>query len=123
MTAGSPLSVNETAPQKQFPLYSLMNAPIGLGDRQWQHGKGTISPIPMSNRLAQLAALAGSALCLGDVAVAQQVPNAGSILRQLEPETPSLPALKAQSAPQPAPEAVPSGPALHVRGFRIEGNH
>jgi hemolysin activation/secretion protein len=77
----------------------------------------------MPNRIAQLAALAGSALCLGDVAVAQQVPNAGSILRQLEPETPSLPALKAQSAPQPAPEAVPSGPALHVRGFRIEGNH
>jgi hemolysin activation/secretion protein len=55
--------------------------------------------------------------------VAQQVPNAGSILRQLEPETPSLPPLKAPSAPKPAPEAVPSGPPLHVRGFRIEGNH
>jgi hemolysin activation/secretion protein len=55
--------------------------------------------------------------------MAQQVPNAGSILRQLEPETPNLPAPKAQPAPKPAPEAVPSGPPLHVRGFRIEGNH
>jgi hemolysin activation/secretion protein len=77
----------------------------------------------MPNRLAQLAALAASTLCLGNVAVAQQVPNAGSILRQLEPETPSLPALKAQPAAKPAAEAVPSGPPLHVRGFRIEGNH
>ncbi len=55
--------------------------------------------------------------------MAQQVPNAGSILRQLEPETPSLPALKTQPGPKPAPAAVPPGPALHVRGFRIEGNH
>jgi hemolysin activation/secretion protein len=77
----------------------------------------------MPNRLAQLAALAASTLCFGTVAVAQQVPNAGSILRQLEPEPPSLPALKAQAAPKSAAEAVPSGPALHVRGFRIEGNH
>src|SRR5580704_1487096 len=77
----------------------------------------------MPNRLAQLAALAASTLCLGAVAVAQQVPNAGSILRQLEPETPSLPALKTQPGPKPAPAPAPSGPALHVRGFRIEGNH
>ncbi len=77
----------------------------------------------MPNRLAQLAALGASTLCLGNVAMVQQVPNAGSILRQLEPETPSLPPLKAQPAPKPASEAVPSGPALHVRGFRIEGNH
>lgn len=78
--------------------------------------------IPMPNRFAQLAALAASALCLGDMAMAQQVPNAGSILRQLEPETPSLPALKTQPGPKPPSAAVPSGPALHVRGFRIEGN-
>ncbi|HTB68112.1 MAG TPA: ShlB/FhaC/HecB family hemolysin secretion/activation protein [Steroidobacteraceae bacterium] len=77
----------------------------------------------MPNRLAQFTALAVATLCLGDVAVAQQVPNAGSILRQLEPETPSPPPLKAQPAPKPTPEAVPSGPSLHVRGFRIEGNH
>ena len=77
----------------------------------------------MPNRLAQLAALAASIFCLAGAAVAQQVPNAGSILRQLEPETPSLPPLKGQAAPKPAPEAAPAGPPLHVRGFRIEGNH
>ena len=77
----------------------------------------------MPNRFAQLAALAAVTLCSGNAALAQQVPNAGSILRQLEPEAPSLPAPKAQSTPKPAPEAVPSGPPLHVRGFRIEGNH
>jgi hemolysin activation/secretion protein len=77
----------------------------------------------MPNRFAQLAALAASTLCLGALAMAQQAPNAGSILRQLEPETPSLPALKEQPAPPPAAAAVPPGPVLHVRGFRIEGNH
>ncbi len=77
----------------------------------------------MPNRLAQFAALTASTLCLASAAMAQQVPNAGSILRQLEPETPSLPALRTQPAAQPAPEAVPAGPSLHVRGFRIEGNH
>jgi hemolysin activation/secretion protein len=77
----------------------------------------------MPKRLAQLAALAASMLCLGEPVLAQQVPNAGSILRQLEPEAPSLPALKEQRAAKPAPETAPSGPSLHVRGFRIEGNH
>jgi hemolysin activation/secretion protein len=77
----------------------------------------------MPNRLAQLAALAAVTICLTHGALAQQVPNAGSILRQLEPEAPSLPALKEQSTAKPAAEAAPSGPSLHISGFRIEGNH
>jgi hemolysin activation/secretion protein len=77
----------------------------------------------MPNRFAQLAASAAVALCPGIAAMAQQVPNAGSILRQLEPAAPNLPALKEQPAPKSAAEAAPSGPSLHVRGFRIEGNH
>ena len=76
----------------------------------------------MPNRFAQLAASAASILCLAGTAVAQQVPNAGSILRQLQPQTPDLPVPKADSSHKSAPEAAPTGPAIHVRAFRIEGN-
>ncbi len=76
----------------------------------------------MPNRFAQLAA-AASLLCLIGTGVAQQVPNAGSILRQLEPETPTAPLPKAEPAPKQAPPPAPSGPPIHVRAFRIEGNH
>jgi len=54
--------------------------------------------------------------------MAQQTPNAGSILRQLEPATPELPVPKADTAGENAAAAAPSGPAIHVRAFRIEGN-
>jgi hemolysin activation/secretion protein len=76
----------------------------------------------MPNRFVQWAASTASILCLVGAAVAQQVPNAGSILRQLEPATPSLPVPKADSSRKTAPAAAPSGPAVHVRAFRIEGN-
>jgi hemolysin activation/secretion protein len=76
----------------------------------------------MPNRIVQLAASAASLLCLLGSAVAQQAPNAGSILRQLEPETPQLPVPKADSSQKNAPPAAQSGPAIHVRAFRIEGN-
>ena len=76
----------------------------------------------MPNRIAQLTASAASLLCLLGAAVAQQAPNAGSILRQLEPETPQLPVPKADSTQKNAPAAAQSGPAIHVRAFRIEGN-
>jgi hemolysin activation/secretion protein len=76
----------------------------------------------MPNRIAQLAASAASLLCLLGSAMAQQTPNAGSILRQLEPETPQLPVPKADSSQQNAAPAAQSGPAIHVRAFRIEGN-
>jgi hemolysin activation/secretion protein len=74
------------------------------------------------NRIAQLAASAALFLCLLGTAVAQQVPNAGSILRQLQPETPQLPVPKADSSPRSAPATAPSGPIIHVREFRIAGN-
>jgi hemolysin activation/secretion protein len=76
----------------------------------------------MPNRIAQLAALAAFLPCLVGSALAQQVPNAGSILRQLEPATPDLPVPKADTSRKSAPAAAPSGPAIHVRAFRIEGN-
>jgi hemolysin activation/secretion protein len=77
----------------------------------------------MPNRFAQLAALAASTVCLIGSAVAQQVPNAGSILRQLEPETPTAPLPKAEAAQEQAPAPAPSGPPIHVNAFHIEGNH
>ena len=43
-------------------------------------------------------------LCLTGTAVAQQAPNAGSILRQLEPDTPDLPAPKADTLAGQAPK-------------------
>ncbi len=76
----------------------------------------------MPNRFVQWAASTASILCLAGAAVAQQVPNAGSILRQLEPATPGLPLPKADSAQKTAPAPAPSGPAIHVRAFRIQGN-
>ena len=77
----------------------------------------------MPNRFAQLAAFAASMLCLIGTAVAQQVPNAGTILRQLEPETPTAPPPTAQPAPKQTPPPAPSGPPIHVSAFHIEGNH
>jgi hemolysin activation/secretion protein len=77
----------------------------------------------MPNRLAQLSAFAASTLCLIAGAVAQQVPNAGSILRQLEPETPTAPVPKAEPAQKEVSPPAPSGPSIHVNVFRIEGNH
>jgi hemolysin activation/secretion protein len=76
----------------------------------------------MPNRFAQLAASVAFLPCLVGSAMAQQVPNAGSILRQLEPATPDLPVPKADTSHKSAPAAAPSGPAIHVRTFRIEGN-
>ena len=76
----------------------------------------------MPNRIAQLAASAASLLCLLGGAVAQQAPNAGSILRQLEPETPQLPVPKADTSQNNAPADAQPGPAIRVRAFRIEGN-
>jgi hemolysin activation/secretion protein len=76
----------------------------------------------MPNRFIQYAALAASLSCLIGTAVAQQVPNAGSILRQLEPDTPTAPLPKAQPSQQEAPPPAPAGPPIHVRAFRIEGN-
>jgi hemolysin activation/secretion protein len=75
----------------------------------------------MPNRVVQWAAATALILCLVGPAVAQQVPNAGSILRQLEPEQPNLPLPKADSSRSSAPAAA-SGPAIHVRAFRIDGN-
>jgi hemolysin activation/secretion protein len=62
-------------------------------------------------------------LCLTGTAVAQQPPNAGSILRQLEPATPSLPAPRAETRQDRHHAPPPPGPRIHVRAFRIEGNH
>jgi len=73
------------------------------------------------NRFAQLAATMAGMLCLAGAAVAQQVPNAGAILRQLTPQEPALPVPKAQAGHRSA-AAAPAGPRIHVRGFRIEGN-
>ena len=75
----------------------------------------------MPNRIVQWAAATALIVCLVGAAVAQQVPNAGSILRQLEPEQPNLPLPKADSSRSSAPAAA-SGPAIHVRAFRIDGN-
>ncbi len=61
-------------------------------------------------------------LCLTATAVAQQAPNAGSILRQLEPDTPSLPTPKADTAQSRHETPPPPGPTIHVRAFRIDGN-
>ena len=101
--------------QKQLPLYSLMQS----------SGKilATASRTKMPNRFAQLAALAASMVCLMGSAVAQQAPNAGSILRQLEPETPTAPLPKAEPEQKKAPPPAASGPAIHVSVFHIEGNH
>jgi hemolysin activation/secretion protein len=76
----------------------------------------------MPNRFAQWAALLSALLCLTRIAVAQQAPNAGSILRQLEPDTPSLPAPKAATSQNKSEAPPPPGPTIHVREFRIEGN-
>jgi hemolysin activation/secretion protein len=76
----------------------------------------------MPNRFAQWAAGMSALLCLTGTAVAQQAPNAGSILRQLEPETPSLPAPKADTSQNRHEAPLPTGPTIHVRAFRIEGN-
>jgi hemolysin activation/secretion protein len=76
----------------------------------------------MPNRFAQLVATAASVLCLAGPAVAQQVPNAGTILRQLEPEAPTAPVPKVESSRKEAPAPAASGPVIHVRTFRIEGN-
>jgi hemolysin activation/secretion protein len=76
----------------------------------------------MPKRLAQCAAAISSLFWLIGIAVAQQAPNAGSILRQLEPDTPSLPTPKVDSSQKKPPAPVPAGPSIHVRGFRVEGN-
>src|SRR5580704_17082202 len=76
----------------------------------------------MPNRLAQWAASTCALLCLTATAVAQQAPNAGSILRQLEPDTPSLPAPNADVSRDRHEAPPPPGPTLHVRAFRIDGN-
>jgi hemolysin activation/secretion protein len=76
----------------------------------------------MPNRFAQWAALLSALLCLTRFAVAQQAPNAGSILRQLEPDTPSLPTPKADTSQNRTEAPPPPGPTIHVRAFRIEGN-
>ena len=69
--------------------------------------------------IACVSALVG--LCA--TALAQQVPNAGSILRQLEPQIPNQPAPKADNSQNKAEAPAPAGPTFHVRAFRIEGNH
>lgn len=79
------------------------------------------TPSSLSHRILP-SVLAASLSCLAGTTVAQQVPNAGTILRQLEPETPTAPVPKAQAAPQATPAAAPAGPPIHVREFRIEGN-
>ena len=76
----------------------------------------------MPNRIVQSAALVAFLTCLAGAAPAQQVPNAGSILRQLEPSTPELPLPKADTSRKTAPAAAPSGPLIHVQAFRIQGN-
>ncbi len=76
----------------------------------------------MPNRIAQSAALAALLTCLTGSVVAQQVPNAGTILRQLEPAAPVLPVPKADTSERRVAAAAPSGPAIHVRAFRLEGN-
>jgi hemolysin activation/secretion protein len=76
----------------------------------------------MPNRIAQLVASAAFLPCLVGAAMAQQAPNAGSILRQLEPATPELPVPKADDSHRGAPTPAPSGPLIHVRAFRIAGN-
>jgi hypothetical protein len=73
----------------------------------------------MPNRFFQSAALAASMSCLIGTAVAQQAPNAGSILRQLEPDTPTAPLPKAEPSQREAPPPAPTGPPIHVRVFRI----
>src|ERR1700691_3493160 len=76
----------------------------------------------MPNRFAQWAAWMSALLCLTGTAVAQQAPNAGSILRQLEPETPNLPAPKADTSQNKHEAPPPTGQTIHVRAFRIDGN-
>jgi hemolysin activation/secretion protein len=76
----------------------------------------------MPNRFAQLAAATALLLSLDGPALAQQVPNAGSILRQLEPDAPTLPVPKADESRKNAPPPAATGPSIHVRAFRIEGN-
>src|ERR1700753_3495159 len=61
-------------------------------------------------------------LCLAGAATAQQVPNAGAILRQLEPDVPPPPAPKADQSTQGEAESTPSGPPIHVSAFRLTGN-
>jgi hemolysin activation/secretion protein len=74
------------------------------------------------NRFAQLAAVTAFLLSLDGAAVAQQVPNAGSILRQLEPDAPTLPVPKADESRKNSPPTAAAGPSIRVRTFRIEGN-
>ncbi len=76
----------------------------------------------MPNRFAQWVASMSALLCLTATAVAQQAPNAGSILRQLEPDTPSLPTPKADTSQNRHEAPPPPGPTIHVRAFRIDGN-
>jgi hemolysin activation/secretion protein len=76
----------------------------------------------MPNRIFQLAAAATFLPFLVGSVMAQQAPNPGSILRQLEPPTPDLPTPKADTSLKSAPAAAPAGPAIHVRVFRIQGN-
>jgi hemolysin activation/secretion protein len=64
----------------------------------------------------------GALVAFAGAAIAQQAPSAGSILRQLEPDTPSLPAPKADTSPDRHEAPPPTGPAIHVREFRIDGN-
>jgi hemolysin activation/secretion protein len=76
----------------------------------------------MPKRFAQLAALTASVVCVVGPAVAQQAPNAGTILRQLEPQTPTAPEPNVAPTQKEAPAATPAGPVIHVRAFRIQGN-
>ncbi len=76
----------------------------------------------MPNRIVQLAASAAILPFLVGSVMAQQAPNPGSILRQLEPAAPDLPTPKADTSLKAAPVAAPAGPAIHVRVFRIQGN-
>ena len=68
--------------------------------------------------------LIGALACaLSCIPAQAQVPDAGSVLRQLQPEQqPALPTPKAaEGPPQPAARAT-TGP-VRVRGFRFQGNH
>ncbi|HTY50481.1 MAG TPA: POTRA domain-containing protein [Steroidobacteraceae bacterium] len=54
---------------------------------------------------------------------AQQVPDAGSLLRQLQPQQPALPAPKAAQPAGRAAAGAATTAAIRVRAFRFEGNH
>ncbi|HVY07783.1 MAG TPA: ShlB/FhaC/HecB family hemolysin secretion/activation protein [Burkholderiales bacterium] len=76
-----------------------------------------------ARRCGSLTVTAGLAFGLAGNAHAQQVPDAGSLLRGPEQQTtPELPKPGAPAKASPRENATPIGPTLVVKTFRFEGN-